>query len=186
MAGPIFDTQSGFARATMVLWTLSRFGAHKTSRSTDPENHFRDDIYYSSKEIHTSRHLWYPLHLRSYVEGYIQASSELKYLRFITGRQDLPFYYKAEVEIQRSFLDAFIKTGITLAGAADRAQGRRGGPQGRKLSQALQHPRMLLCFETVSTLKPVIVLVFGLISIFLHMSLEALQLFAGKEDKNEA
>lgn len=49
------------------------------------------------------------LHLRGNVEGYTQAGSELKYLRFITGRHDLPFYYKEEVEIQRSFLDAFLK-----------------------------------------------------------------------------
>ncbi|GKU10262.1 unnamed protein product, partial [Fusarium langsethiae] len=33
----------------------------------------------------------------------------LKYLRLITGRHDLPFYYEEEVEIQRSFLDAFLK-----------------------------------------------------------------------------
>lgn len=49
------------------------------------------------------------LHLRGNVEGYTQAGSALKYLRFITGRHDLPFYYKEEVEIQRSFLDAFLK-----------------------------------------------------------------------------
>lgn len=51
----------------------------------------------------------YLLHLRGNVEGYTWASSEFKYLRFITGRHDLPFYYPAEVEIQRSFLDAFLK-----------------------------------------------------------------------------
>jgi hypothetical protein len=56
----------------------------------------------------------------------------------------------------------------------------------QELSQALQHPRMLLCFEMVSAIKPVIVLVFELISMFFRMSLEELQLFAGKEDKNEA
>jgi predicted acyl esterase len=37
------------------------------------------------------------------------AGSKLKYLRFITGRHDLPFYYKDEVEVQKSFLDAFLK-----------------------------------------------------------------------------
>jgi predicted acyl esterase len=37
------------------------------------------------------------------------AGSKLKYLRFITGRHDLPFYYKEEVEVQQSFLDAFLK-----------------------------------------------------------------------------
>jgi predicted acyl esterase len=49
------------------------------------------------------------LHLRGNVEGYIHAGSEFKYLRFITGRHDLPFYYDEEVEIQRTFLDAFLK-----------------------------------------------------------------------------
>lgn len=51
----------------------------------------------------------YLLHLRGNVEGYTWASSEFKYLRFITGRHDLPFYYPDEVEIQRSFLNAFMK-----------------------------------------------------------------------------
>ena len=49
------------------------------------------------------------LHLRGNVQGYIHAGSDLKYLRFITGRHDLPFYYEEEVELQRSFLDAFLK-----------------------------------------------------------------------------
>lgn len=49
------------------------------------------------------------LHLRGNVEGYVRAGSKLKYLRFITGRHDLPFYYHEEVEIQRGFLDAFLK-----------------------------------------------------------------------------
>ena len=39
----------------------------------------------------------------------MQAGSRFKYLRFITGRHDLPFYYKEEVEVQKSFLDAFLK-----------------------------------------------------------------------------
>lgn len=37
------------------------------------------------------------------------AGSKFKYLRCITGRHDLPFYYNQEVEVQRSFLDAFLK-----------------------------------------------------------------------------
>lgn len=49
------------------------------------------------------------LHLRGNVEGFTHASSTFKYLRFIVGRHDLPFYYPDEVEIQRSFLDAFLK-----------------------------------------------------------------------------
>ncbi|KAK7545526.1 X-Pro dipeptidyl-peptidase protein [Phyllosticta citricarpa] len=49
------------------------------------------------------------LHLRGNVHGFMRAGSEFKYLRFITGRHDLPFYYPEEVELQRSFLDAFLK-----------------------------------------------------------------------------
>lgn len=49
------------------------------------------------------------LHLRGNVQGYIHAGSDFKYLRFIVGRHDLPFYYAEEVEIQRSFLDAFLQ-----------------------------------------------------------------------------
>jgi predicted acyl esterase len=30
-------------------------------------------------------------------------------LRFVCGRHDLPFYYHDEVELQRSFMDAFLK-----------------------------------------------------------------------------
>lgn len=83
------------------------------------ENKFRDDLYYASKEYSLSD-IQVPLlsvanwggillHLRGNVEGWTHAGSELKYLRFITGRHDLPFYYAEEVEIQRSFLDAFLK-----------------------------------------------------------------------------
>ncbi|KAE8422620.1 Alpha/Beta hydrolase protein [Aspergillus pseudocaelatus] len=49
------------------------------------------------------------LHLRGNVLGYYRAASELKYLRFISGRHNFPFYYPEEVEVQRSFLDAFLK-----------------------------------------------------------------------------
>lgn len=49
------------------------------------------------------------LHLRGNVQGYIHAGSDFKYLRFIVGRHDLPFYYAEEVEVQRSFLDAFLR-----------------------------------------------------------------------------
>ncbi|KAE8861480.1 hypothetical protein PTNB73_07034 [Pyrenophora teres f. teres] len=82
-------------------------------------NKFRDEQYYASKEYDMSD-IEVPLlsvgnwggillHLRGNIEGYAHAGSEFKYLRMITGRHDLPFYYKEEVEIQRSFLDAFLK-----------------------------------------------------------------------------
>jgi predicted acyl esterase len=80
---------------------------------------FRDQDYYASKEFRLedievpllSVANWggILLHLRGNVEGYTWAGSKFKYLRFITGRHDLPFYYKEEVELQRSFLDAFLK-----------------------------------------------------------------------------
>ncbi|KAL4861439.1 hypothetical protein BDV12DRAFT_204013 [Aspergillus spectabilis] len=82
-------------------------------------NFFRDDEYYASKE-YALEDIQVPLlsvanwggitvHLRGNVQGFLHAGSELKYLRFITGRHDLPFYYDEEVEVQRSFLDAFLK-----------------------------------------------------------------------------
>ncbi|KAJ5241296.1 uncharacterized protein N7469_002887 [Penicillium citrinum] len=49
------------------------------------------------------------LHLRGNVLGYLWSGSDFKYLRFITGRHDLPFYYPEEVEVQKSFLDAWLK-----------------------------------------------------------------------------
>lgn len=83
------------------------------------ENRFRDDEYYASKEYRLedievpllSVANWggILLHLRGNVEGYTHAGSKFKYLRFITGRHDLPFYYHEEVELQKSFLDAFLK-----------------------------------------------------------------------------
>lgn len=80
---------------------------------------FRDDEYYASKEYDMGD-IGVPLlsvgnwggillHLRGNIEGYLHAGSERKWLRMITGRHDLPFYYEQEVEIQRSFLDAFLK-----------------------------------------------------------------------------
>lgn len=82
-------------------------------------NRFRNEEYYASKEYDMgdievpllSVGNWggILLHLRGNVEGYTHAGSKLKYLRMITGRHDLPFYYEEEVEVQRSFLDAFLK-----------------------------------------------------------------------------
>lgn len=82
-------------------------------------NSFRDDGYYASKEYNLedikvpllSVANWggILLHLRGNVVGYMKAGSPHKYLRFITGRHDLPFYYSEEVELQKSFLDAFLK-----------------------------------------------------------------------------
>ena len=94
--------------------------ANRNDQTKDNQaNHFRDEPYYASKEYDMAD-IKIPLlsvgnwggillHLRGNVEGYTHASSKFKYLRMITGRHDLPFYYGKEVEIQRSFLDAFLK-----------------------------------------------------------------------------
>ncbi|SPB46783.1 unnamed protein product [Aspergillus niger] len=55
----------------------------------------------------------------------------------------------------------------------------------QELSQALQHFRMI-CYEWPSFPIPEVILIYEMISMLLYMSLEDLQLFAGKEDKNEA
>ncbi|KAG4422623.1 hypothetical protein IFR04_004244 [Cadophora malorum] len=94
--------------------------SNRKDQTEDNEaNRFRDDDYYASKEFRLedievpvlSVANWggINLHLRGNVEGYTWAGSKFKYLRFITGRHDLPFYYQKEVEIQKSFLDAFLK-----------------------------------------------------------------------------
>jgi putative CocE/NonD family hydrolase len=94
--------------------------ANRQDQNIDNSNNqFRDNRYYASKE-YNKEDITVPLlsvanwggillHMRGNVEGYTQAGSKLKYLRFITGRHDLPFYYKEEVEIQKCFLDAFLK-----------------------------------------------------------------------------
>lgn len=94
--------------------------ANRQDQTTDNQvNHFRDDPYYASKEYDMgdievpllSVGNWggILLHLRGNIEGFIHAGSKYKFLRMITGRHDLPFYYEEEASIQRSFLDAFLK-----------------------------------------------------------------------------
>ncbi|AEO60429.1 hypothetical protein MYCTH_2309629 [Thermothelomyces thermophilus ATCC 42464] len=94
--------------------------ANRRDQTIDNRKHrFRDEPYYASKEYDMgdievpllSVGNWggILLHLRGNVEGFVHASSEFKYLRMITGRHDLPFYYDEEVEVQRSFLDAFLR-----------------------------------------------------------------------------
>ncbi|KAK3045596.1 hypothetical protein LTR09_012834 [Extremus antarcticus] len=61
------------------------------------ENRFRNDEYYASKEYDLDD------------IKVLLLKPELKYLRFITGRYDLPFYYDEEAKLQRSFPDAFLK-----------------------------------------------------------------------------
>ncbi|KFY28340.1 hypothetical protein V491_00522 [Pseudogymnoascus sp. VKM F-3775] len=98
---------------------------NRNDQNIDNEkNKFLDDTYYASKDFNLedievpvlSVANWggILLHLRGNVNGYMWAGSKLKYLRFITGRHDLPFYYKEEVEVQKSFLDAFLKDEDTV------------------------------------------------------------------------
>ncbi|KIJ29847.1 hypothetical protein M422DRAFT_235107 [Sphaerobolus stellatus SS14] len=49
------------------------------------------------------------LHLRGNVRGYARATSKNKWLYFITGRHDLPYYLPEYVALQKSFLDAWLK-----------------------------------------------------------------------------
>jgi putative CocE/NonD family hydrolase len=92
----------------------------RQDQTKDNEEHFyRNEPYYASRDFRLediqvpllSVANWggISLHLRGNVQGYMHASSQFKYLRFIAGRHDLPFYYKEEVEIQQSFLDAWLK-----------------------------------------------------------------------------
>ncbi|KAH6619051.1 Alpha/Beta hydrolase protein [Boeremia exigua] len=80
---------------------------------------FRDDEYYASREYNLedievpllSFGNWSNLviHLRGNVEGYMLAGSRYKFLRIGSGRHDLPFYSEPEVQMQESFLSAFLK-----------------------------------------------------------------------------
>jgi len=99
--------------------------ANRNDQNVDNlNNHFRDEAYYASKEydlgdiqvplLSVANWGGILLHLRGNVEGFTHAGSDLKYLRFITGRHDLPFYYKEEVELQKSFMDAFLMGNDTV------------------------------------------------------------------------
>lgn len=94
--------------------------ANRTDQVVDAATHlFRDAEYYQEREVDLSN-IRVPLlsgvnwgaihlHLRGSIDGYLKASSPFKYMYFVTGRHDLPFYYDEAVEIQQSFLDACLK-----------------------------------------------------------------------------
>lgn len=93
---------------------------NRQDQTIDNRKHrFMDEEYYASKEydmgdidvplLSVANWGGILLHLRGNIEGYVHTGSGQKWLRTITGRHDLPFYYPEEVEIQRSFLDAFLK-----------------------------------------------------------------------------
>ncbi|KAJ9620385.1 hypothetical protein H2204_012295 [Knufia peltigerae] len=96
---------------------LSRYRAEQPVDCAN--NRYRDDVYFASRDFKLSD-VKVPvlsvanwggihLHLRGNVLGYLGVGSEFKYLRFITGRHDLPFFYDEEVKVQKSFLDACLK-----------------------------------------------------------------------------
>lgn len=83
------------------------------------KNFYRDDLYYASRDYNLED-IEVPIlsfanlgsimiHFRGNYEGFRLASSQRKFIRFITGRHDLPFYDDEHVEVQKSFLDAFCK-----------------------------------------------------------------------------
>lgn len=93
---------------------------NRRDQTADNRAHrFRDDEYHASRDydlagvdvplLSVANWGGILLHLRGNMQGFLRASSRFKYLRAITGRHDLPFYYDDEVEVQRSFLDAFLK-----------------------------------------------------------------------------
>lgn len=49
------------------------------------------------------------MHLRGNVLGWMRASSQYKFLHFIVGRHDLPFYYSQSAALQLSFFNTFLK-----------------------------------------------------------------------------
>lgn len=82
-------------------------------------NRYMDDEYYASKDyrmedievplLSVANWATVGLHLRGNVLGYIFSGSKAKFLRFGIGRHDLPFYYPESIELQKSFMDAFLK-----------------------------------------------------------------------------
>ncbi|KAK1053621.1 hypothetical protein LTR74_016214 [Friedmanniomyces endolithicus] len=125
--------------------------ASRNDQRLDNERYaFYDHEYYASRDYNMSD-IKVPLlsvgnwggialHLRGNVEGYINAGSAVKYLRLITGRHDLPFYGKEGVEMQLSFLNAFLKgiddQGWTTGKASTVAYKVRKGNPGYNTLQA--------------------------------------------------
>lgn len=100
--------------------TPEQLKENRTDQTIDnAENFFLDQDYYSSREFDVgdietpmlSVGNWggIALHLRGNVAGYLGAGSKNKWLWLITGRHDLPFYLPERVELQKSFLNAFLK-----------------------------------------------------------------------------
>ncbi|USP81343.1 X-Pro dipeptidyl-peptidase protein [Curvularia clavata] len=108
-----FDTLDGdLDEATLI--------ANRRNQMEDTEKHrYLDEEYFSSRNFDV-QDIEVPLlsvanwggillHLRGNVLGWMRASSQHKFLHFIVGRHDLPFYYDHSAKLQKSFLDAFLK-----------------------------------------------------------------------------
>ncbi|KAL3260410.1 hypothetical protein ABHI18_004615 [Aspergillus niger] len=91
----------------------------RDQRADNVEHKYLDEEYYASRDycledikvplLSVANWGGILLHLRGNVEGYFHAGPEFKYPHFITGRHDLPFYYRENAALQKSFLDAFLK-----------------------------------------------------------------------------
>ncbi|KAK4936722.1 hypothetical protein LTR10_022446 [Elasticomyces elasticus] len=93
---------------------------NRRNQTLDTATHkFRDEEYYRTRDFNLedikipllSVANWggILLHLRGNVIGWMRASSPYKFLHFVVGRHDLPFYYTQSAELQHSFFDAFLK-----------------------------------------------------------------------------
>ncbi|KAF2647743.1 X-Pro dipeptidyl-peptidase protein [Lophiostoma macrostomum CBS 122681] len=94
--------------------------ANRRNQMEDTASHrYLDEEYYASRDFEVEN-IDVPLlsvanwggillHLRGNVLGWMRASSQYKFLHFIVGRHDLPFYYDQSAALQQSFFDAFLK-----------------------------------------------------------------------------
>lgn len=117
-----FNLPGNSPREANIEGTLTpeQLAENRTDQTVDTaKNLFMDDPYFASRDYDVSK-IEVPLlsvanwggiclHLRGNILGYLEASSKMKWLRVITGRHDLPFYLPEYVELQLSFLTAFLK-----------------------------------------------------------------------------
>jgi putative CocE/NonD family hydrolase len=100
--------------------TPEQLSSNRTDQTIDTaKNKYLDDPYFASRDYNLDDiqvpTLSVPnwggiiLHLRGNVMGYLGAGTKNKWMHFITGRHDLPFYLPEFVKLQKSFLDAFLK-----------------------------------------------------------------------------
>lgn len=103
--------------------------ANRHDQTIETAQHlYRDDPYYASRDYNLeditvpilSFANWgsIMIHLHGNYEGFRLANSEHKFLRFTSGRHDLPFYEDELVDMQLNFFDAFLK-GIDQGGWTD-------------------------------------------------------------------